>query len=125
MLDLPFARIESIKNMDTQEIIKRSKDLIALIQQNHGIHPTRDQLEKQADDILYWISEFVKFKVEAEQAYRLRIRDLMEKEDLSFAAAENKAMTEEVYAIYKKVKHIFELGEEKIRLLKIMLSGAY
>ena len=108
-----------------QYAVKLSKTLIGLIQADKDKVMKREELENLATDILFWQTSFVKVKIEAEQAYRLRIRDIMEKENASFAGAENKAMCEEVYALHKKVKHIYELAEEKIRLLKIILGSSY
>lgn len=85
----------------------------------------REDMEKLADDILYWQVEFGAYLVEMEQAFRFRIHEFMEKEELSFAAAENKAKTEREYGIYKKIKYLYSVAEEKIRVIKLMIGGAY
>ena len=109
------------------DTITRAKDLLGLVRQARELnrHQKKEELGFLAENIIFAQAEFIKDLVETEQAYRQRIRELMEKEDLSFAAAENKAMCEEVYAIYKKVKHIYSLAEEQIRLLKLMISNSY
>ena len=63
--------------------------------------------------------------VETEQSYRARIRELIETQDTSFAAAENQAKTEQEYGIYKKIKYLYEVAEEKIRMLKLVIGSSY
>lgn len=110
-----------------QEKVDRAHELIrkiaSLIRSPKNLK--KEEMEKLADDILYWQVEFGAYLVEAEQAYRFLIRQLMEKYDLSYAAAENQAKTEQEYAIYKKIKYLYEVAEEKIRVLKLMIGGAY
>ena len=107
--------------------VTRAKELLNLVRQARELnrHQKREELGFLAEDIIFAQAEFIKDLVETEQNYRQRIRELMEQEKLSFAAAENKSMCEEVYALYKKVKKIYELSEEQIRLLKLMISNSY
>lgn len=59
--------------------------------------------------------------VDAEQAYETRKLQLRDEEDLSVAAAENKAKTEQQYALYKKALLADNLADEQVKLLKRML----
>ena len=114
-----------MNDQQVQYAVKLSKKLMGLVRADKDRQMKREELENLATDILFFQTEFVKVKIDAEQAFRLRIREIIEKEGTSFAAAENKAMTEECYVIYKKINHIWDLAEEKIRLLKIMLGSSY
>ena len=110
-----------------QEKIDRSGELIKKISSlvRSPKNMKREDMEKLADEILYWQVEFGAYLVEAEQAYRFFIRELMEKMDMSYAAAENQAKTEQDYAIYKKMVYLHSIAEEKIRVLKISLGSSY
>lgn len=109
---------------NTDSTIKLALKLRTLIQSTHGKPMKKEELEKIADEILFWQASFIKHLIESEQVFRERIRAL-QAEDMSFAAAENQAKTEECYTIFKKCQHIYALGEEKIRLLKLMISNNY
>lgn len=110
-----------------QQKIDRSHELILKISSliRSPKNMKREDMEKLADDILFWQVEFGAYLVEAEQAYRFLIRELMEKQDLSFAAAENQAKTKQEYGIYKKIKYLYSVSEEKIRVLKLFLGSSY
>jgi hypothetical protein len=42
---------------------------------------------------------------------------------MSFAAAENKAKTEECYGLYKKAKYVYELASEQVMLIKKIIGA--
>ena len=113
----------------TEEEIKRiidlSQKLIELIRKDHNKSSKKEDLENQANDILYWQIEYSAYRIKAEQAFRARIREIMLNENSSFAGAENQAMTEEFYYTYKRTKYISEISEEKVKVLKLMIGSSY
>ena len=114
--------------MNEKEIkrtIELSQKLIALIRKDHKKFLKKEELEEIANEILHWQIEFVAYKIKSEQAFRARIREITLAEKVSFAAAENQAMTEEVYYTHKRVKYINEISEEKVKVLKLMIGSSY
>ena len=105
------------KAKELRDLIFKARDLM------HGAK--REELGFMAEDILVSQTEFLTYKINSETSYRQRIRQLEEEKDLSFSSAENLAKTEEVYAIYKKTDHLYDLASEQIRLLKILLTFGY
>ena len=113
--------------MDKDLTIEKSKELLGLIKGTKVLKDGRKREEVlfHAEDLTLALADYIKYRIDAEQEYRRLIRKLQEEKDLSFAAAENIAMTDELYAIYKKTKLIYELGEEQIRILKIWAGSGY
>jgi hypothetical protein len=109
------------------ETVKKAKELLSLIKGTEILKENRKREEVlfHAEDLTLGLAEFIKYRIDAEQDYRRLIKTLQEEKELSFAAAENIAMTTNEYAVYKKTKLIYELGEEQIRILKIYASSGY
>lgn len=113
--------------MEQDKTIEEAKKILALIKGTRVLKGTtkREEVLFQAEDLTLALADFIKYRIDAEQDYRRSIKLLQEEKELSFAAAENIAMTTDAYAIYKKTKLIYELGEEQIRILKIWSSSGY
>ena len=109
------------------ETIKKAKELLGLIKETGRLKDTkkREEVLFQAEDLTLALADFIKYRIDAEQDYRRLIRTLQEEKKLSFAAAENMAMIDELFAIYKKTKLIYHLAEEQVRILKIWAGSGY
>ena len=108
------------------DIVKQSQELLAVIAgaRSKGSVPLDpNSLMMLAEEIIARQAYYIGLLINSEMEYRRRIRECMEKEDLSFNAAENKARTEDVYAIYKKAQYVYDLATEQVLLIKRMMQG--
>src|SRR5439155_1796877 len=82
----------------------------------------KQRLFDLAQDIFHTQAYFIGLMIDAEQAHEKRINELIEKDDLSKAAAESKAKSEEAYGLWKKSKLAYELAAEQAMLIKKLLG---
>ena len=105
------------------QAIKIAKKLEALVSKSNK-NLSKDEREHLADEIILFQIGAAKVVIDLEQQYRLRVRQLKEQGE-SYASAENTAKTEKEWALFKKIEMLYELAEEKVRIIKIMMSSSY
>lgn len=90
-------------------------------------NPTPHDLFISSETIVSCLASLVSPLMDAETAYRQKIKIYMEEGD-SNAKAEGKAKAEQEYKDWKKLEMVFELAREQIQLIKkfgTMLNDEY
>lgn|SRR3990167_2124293 len=101
------------------EVIELSKQILAEIGMAKRWTETSsmNELFLSAENLISNLAFLVGPLMDAESKYRQKVQKYIS-EDISVAAAESKAKSEEEYVYWKKINLTYNLAEEQIRLIK-------
>lgn len=111
---------------DTKKIIQLLLQEISAAKE-YSKSPEPHDLFISAETIISSLAYLIGPLMDAETAYRQKIKKYVEEGD-SNAKAESRAMAEEEYKNWRKIKMVYELSEEQVKLIKkfgTYLQGEY